>query len=123
MSMNSAASVNLLDEVASALDLQHLNTNTFGDLLLRAEILALFSSQIDQSRVSMLTAASPLDWRFLTHTLKGAASAVGAIAFAELAARWEKQGLPEQGDDRSNHLTAYDAARDAYLEAVRKALG
>lgn len=122
MTAHTAAVVNVSGEAAHALDLQHLNTNTFGDLLLRAEILALFSSQIDQSRSHMLAAASALDWRFLTHTLKGAASAVGAIEFAELAARWEKEGLPQPGDDRSGHLKSYDAAGVAYLEAVRKAL-
>lgn len=122
MSMNSAASVNVSGEVASALDLQHLNTNTFGDLLLRAEILALFSAQIEQTRSHMLTAVSVQDWRFLTHTLKGAASAVGAIEFAVLASRWENQGLPRPEDDRSSHLEAYDLARAAFLEAVRKAL-
>lgn len=122
MTAQSAVVVNVSSEAAPALDLQHLNTNTFGDRLLRAEILALFSAQIEQSRSHLQSAASAQDWRFLTHTLKGAASAVGAIEFAELAGRWEAEGLPESRDDRSGHLASYDAARVAYLEAVRKAL-
>jgi HPt (histidine-containing phosphotransfer) domain-containing protein len=117
-----AAIVNVSGEEAVALDVQHLNSNTFGDRMLRAEIIMLFNTQLEQSRAHLLRAETAQDWRFLTHTLKGAASAVGAIAFARLAERWEAEGLPQPGTDRSQHLVAYDSAWQAFLLVARGTL-
>jgi HPt (histidine-containing phosphotransfer) domain-containing protein len=82
------------------LDVPFLNLNTYGDLALRAEILNLFLSQLDavENRLQM-----PMDaksWGFLTHTLKGAAAAVGARQLAALADNWGQRPHPASGGDR-----------------------
>jgi HPt (histidine-containing phosphotransfer) domain-containing protein len=69
------------------LDLSHLQRMTLGDAGLEREVLAMFSAQTARLIVSL--AALPADAGALAHTLKGSASAIGAFAVAEAAARLE----------------------------------
>lgn len=119
MSASRATHVNVLDEALVALDVQQLNRNTFGDVALRAEIIKLFSMQLEQSRLRIAEAQTPTDWRFVTHTLKGAAAAVGALDIARLAANWEKTGLPATPHAKAELLAAYDKAQAAFLSAAQ----
>lgn len=100
------------------LDAELLDQNTFGDRALRSEILKLFVSQLDISRDSILNPANDEDWRFSTHTLKGAAAAVGAQQFVALCAQWEKTSSPFSRHERESMAVAFDQARAAFLSAA-----
>ena len=100
------------------LDAERLDQNTFYDRVLRDEILKLFVSQLDISRSAILNPETNEDWRFSTHTLKGAAAAVGAQQFVALSCLWEKQVLPISGEDRQKMAVAFDQAREAFLSAA-----
>jgi HPt (histidine-containing phosphotransfer) domain-containing protein len=86
-----------------ALDVSYLNNATFDDSQLRTEIVGLFRQQLaallDQLNI-------PLDhasWAYLTHTLKGSASAVGALQLAGLAVQWDAAACPQTAAARSNY--------------------
>ncbi len=100
------------------LDAERLDQNTFYDRVLRDEILKLFVSQLDISRSAILNPETNEDWRFSTHTLKGAAAAVGAQQFVAFSCLWEKQVLPISGEDRQKMAVAFDQAREAFLSAA-----
>lgn len=72
-----------LDE--TALDVQHLSRQTFGDVALEREILALFRDQCAKL-APVIAGHSQLPSRVdAAHTLKGGARAVGAVAVARIA--------------------------------------
>ena len=58
-------------------------------------------------------------WRFLTHTLRGAAASVGALRLAGLAAAWEIEGSPQDAALRGSILAQFEAEADAFSVAVR----
>ena len=105
------------------LDFEQLAENTFGDVALRLEILKLFADQLAISRSSFEGQFSGHEWRFATHTLKGAASAVGACQFAHLAHDWEKQGPPTDQLEADKLLFAFDLAVVAFKAIVRDVEG
>lgn len=122
LNARTTARVNDFAPHALALDLPHLNSSTFGDAQLRDEILRLFMAQLQQSRGRLLDAVSAEDWRFVTHTLKGAAAAVGASQFHALAQSWEACGGPPCEDDRAAMLAEFDRAEDAFRFAAKTLL-
>ena len=102
---------------AQIFDIEHFERQTFGDANLQREILQLFMAQIEDTRKALTTPMTATSWRFLTHTLKGAAASVGAIRLADIAGEWELQGTPKDGEARAAimELFTVEAAR---LEAV-----
>ena len=64
---------------------------------LAAEIMDLFLVQLPSMLQALQMAASQTEWRFATHTLKGSASAIGALKLQHLAAGLE--AMPFPGDD------------------------
>jgi Hpt domain len=78
-----------------ALDVAYLNQTTFGDLALRTEILGLFCAQVKAVRTQLLLPVDQTAWAYLTHTLKGAAAAVGAQQLAALADGWGSNAPPK----------------------------
>jgi HPt (histidine-containing phosphotransfer) domain-containing protein len=100
------------------LDIERLEQNTFHDRALRAEILKLFVSQLVISRSALLNPGSDEDWRFSTHTLKGAAAAVGAEQFVALSSQWEKRFLPISDEEQQAMAVAFDQAKAAFLAAA-----
>jgi Hpt domain len=83
-----------------ALDVDFLNSATFDDIALRAEIISLFRQQIKTFTDQLAVPVDGKSWVYLTHTLKGSASAVGAGQLGALAERWESEGFPASGADR-----------------------
>ena len=77
------------------LDLDFLNLNTFGDIVLRTEILGLFRAQVNGAALQLQFPVNPSGWHYLTHTLKGAAAAVGAGQLAALADTWGRNTSPK----------------------------
>jgi HPt (histidine-containing phosphotransfer) domain-containing protein len=81
---------------AEDLDLAYLNSATLSDKTLRTEILGLFLAQVDAAVKNLSLTNDQTAWHYMTHTLKGAASAVGAKRIANLADEWGKSALPSQ---------------------------
>lgn len=82
------------------LDVDFLNRNTFGDKTLRNEIIGLFLSQLDGVHRTLASPINSSAWQFLTHTLKGAAAAVGAISISTSADKWGKSPVPMSAEQR-----------------------
>jgi HPt (histidine-containing phosphotransfer) domain-containing protein len=73
---------------------------TMGDKQLMIELIGLFKSQIEKSENELMDISSDAKWRFLAHTLKGAASAIGAIEIETLASAWENRPAPKRFSER-----------------------
>ncbi len=89
----------------AVLDLAHLSKYTAGDEALMHELLALFSAQLTQQIVALGKTVELEDWLVATHTLKGAAGAVGAWQIAETAEALE-QLEPASDSDQCRELIA-----------------
>ena len=77
----------------AAVDLSHLDRYTGGERALNIEVLALFEAQCAEMARNLKTAAASGDakvWHMATHTLKGAARGIGALALADTAAEAER---------------------------------
>lgn len=74
-----------VDANPRVLDLDHLAHYTAGDPTLQAELLGLFVVQMKAQLELLEAGAEGQDWLTATHTLKGAARAVGAWSVAEAA--------------------------------------
>jgi Hpt domain len=92
------------------LDVAFLNHATFDDRALRTEILGLFSTQLDVLLDSLSHPQSAESWRYLTHTLKGAAAAVGAMQIASIASVWAQYTFPRSKKQREKFMQELDAA-------------
>lgn len=75
---------------SAVLDLQHLDKYTAGDEVLRCELLSLFSEQLAQQITALRGGCQGDDWMIATHTLKGAARAIGAFQIGETAEALEQ---------------------------------
>jgi HPt (histidine-containing phosphotransfer) domain-containing protein len=83
----------LTAERAGAVDLDHLNKYTGGDLALNGDILRLFQKQATDTTMRLQACIESGDddgWFEAAHTLKGAARGIGAFALAETIADAEK---------------------------------
>ncbi|NMD08820.1 MAG: Hpt domain-containing protein [Phyllobacteriaceae bacterium] len=100
-------------------DEDHFARQTFGDFGLQQEIIALFLAQVDDARKALAAPMTTTAWRFMTHTLKGSAGAVGALRLAELAAGWELAGSPKDADMRLAILQQFESETAAFAAAAR----
>ena len=94
--MAEPSSDNGLASCPPVLDLEHLAKYTAGDAGLQAELLALFSDQLAQQLEALRKQCQHQDWIMATHTLKGAARAIGAFQIAETAEELEQLDPREQ---------------------------
>lgn len=124
---NSAASSidREIDPSPKVLDTQHLSQQTFGDVELERDILALFREQC-QKLVPVISGNCQLPSRVdAAHTLKGGARAVGAIVVArvadevETALRRHGELSRGQSDALSRCVVEIRAAIDARLAEPR----
>ena len=80
----------------AAVDLDHLNRYTGGERGLNEEILRLFDMQcremLEELRLMAEGEPKAKRWKEITHTLKGAARGIGALALADAAAEAEPFG-------------------------------
>ncbi len=79
-------------EVA-VLDLDRLVSSTLGDAALQREVVGMFQTQVDDLAERLASGVNAEDWKFLSHTLRGTAAAIGAVEIALLGERWERDGL------------------------------
>ncbi|MBK8769428.1 MAG: Hpt domain-containing protein [Rhizobiales bacterium] len=97
----------------------HFARQTFGDADLQREIIQLFLGQVKDARNALSRPMTTTAWRFLTHTLKGAAASVGASRMAQMASEWELAGSPQDPALRDEILAAFEAEARAFGDAVR----
>ncbi len=100
-------------------DEDHFVRQTFGDHGLQVEIIQLFIAQVEDSRKALAAPMTTTAWRFMTHTLKGAAGAVGALRLADLAGGWELAGSPQDAATREAIVAQFEAETAAFTAAVR----
>jgi HPt (histidine-containing phosphotransfer) domain-containing protein len=73
---------------ACPVDLAHLAQYTGGDAALDAEVLQMFvdqSASLLRDLEAVLESHDIKSWKFITHSLKGAARYIGAFALADVA--------------------------------------
>lgn len=75
---------------SAPIDIAHLSRHTAGDRRLGREVLGVFRAQSEDYVAALEDAVDAEAWRHAAHTLKGAASAIGAHKVAKLAAEAEK---------------------------------
>jgi HPt (histidine-containing phosphotransfer) domain-containing protein len=107
-------------------DLVHLSRYTLGARELEREVLELFCTQSFLYLEQLKASPSDKDWKDLTHSLKGSASAVGAWRVAEAAERAERSGpsaaaaLAPSRDARIDEIDASLREADAYIRSLLK---
>jgi hypothetical protein len=95
-------------------DRDRFEANTMHDVSLQREILGLFLAQLDQMRARLVEGPVSIeDSRFLGHTLRGAAAAVGAVEFEAIGLNWEKLAL--SGEDL---ITVLESSEVSYRKAI-----
>jgi HPt (histidine-containing phosphotransfer) domain-containing protein len=109
--MSDMSDLSVADGLAGSapIDIAHLSRHTAGDRRLGREVLGIFRDQSDDYLSALEDASDAATWRLAAHTLKGAASAIGAHKVARLAAEAEANGA----DDK----------RGQTLSAIRRAVG
>ena len=107
---------------STVFDTVHFDRQTFGETALQQEILQLFLTQLDDTRRALAKPGSSAGWRYLTHTLRGAAAAIGATGLTVLVDNWEQMEVPTDAE-RHVVLAAFDAAVGRFkTEASKLAL-
>jgi HPt (histidine-containing phosphotransfer) domain-containing protein len=101
-----------------ALDTDYLDHVTFGDLALRRELIDLFLAQVAATILKLPLTRRPDDWRFTAHSLRGAASAIGAKAIAALCTHWEEAGMPRLAAGRQECATILREAEARFRDAI-----
>jgi HPt (histidine-containing phosphotransfer) domain-containing protein len=97
-------------------DFDYLESYAGGDRQVIAEVLALFQGQAEIWAAKL---ADPGDgWRDLSHTIKGAARGIGAVALGEVADRAET-GDPSMAPEVRDALGEVLAAIQSYVSIKR----
>jgi HPt (histidine-containing phosphotransfer) domain-containing protein len=107
-------------------DLAHLARYTGGDRALNAEVLRLFVGQaadLMNQLQSVLETRDAKTWRYITHSLKGAARGIGAFALADVAADAEPLDLAAQTAEALAALEALKTRAEAVHRFVDAYLG
>jgi HPt (histidine-containing phosphotransfer) domain-containing protein len=104
-------------------DRPHLARYTMDSAELEREIIALFLIQLPATIGMIDTAASAADWKLATHTLKGAAAAIGAWKINRLAAALEAMPFAAGGMFPQPERSQLDAAIAEFRVAARRLFG
>jgi HPt (histidine-containing phosphotransfer) domain-containing protein len=105
------------------LDLAHLARYTIGNRELEEELLRLFRAQLRAQATAILEAKTGEAWRFATHTLKGVARSIGAVAIAETAERLEQFGHAGDVGKRNRLLETLEARIAACEREIERIIG
>ena len=99
----------------AVLDKDRFMQSTMGDANLQLEILDLFEQQLLNLHHRLKNETiSTQDRKYCAHTLRGAASAIGALEIENLAATWEKVGFDQMLFER-----LLEHAQSAFFTEVR----
>jgi len=105
-----------VERAADPIDLAILGRFTANNRELQVEVLKLFADHLPIPLDLLGESASAADWRYATHTIKGAARAVGASALAAVAAEAETASVA----DRGRHTRRIRAEAEAALAFVHR---
>jgi len=103
-------------------DRDHLRQYTSGEEALERELIGLFLGQLAPMRTQLDATASAQDWKFASHSLKGAARSIGAPQIAALAEKLESFGPGEAAQGRGEVLAELDEAMAVFAAEVEKLL-
>jgi HPt (histidine-containing phosphotransfer) domain-containing protein len=106
----------------SVIDFDHLDQYTLGDADLQGELLRLFSMQLENQLSELAACTSAGAWKQASHTLKGAARAVGVWEIADVAERLEAAGY-DGGAGDVRDLEDLRKARDAFVAELSRLAG
>lgn len=116
--VTSAREVQEVGGIAEPIDRGYLARVTLGNRVLEREVLELFAGQLLVYVEQLRAADSERDWKFLAHTIKGSALAVGANKLANLAHLAECLDLDAEPADRERlRRQAIDGVAAASEEA------
>ena len=107
--------------VETVIDLVHLDQYTLGDRALQAQLLQLFRTQLKIQTKNLALCNTENDWKSGTHTLKGAARAVGAGEVCQVAEKMEAIPFADQVGRRTmvkrleEVRTAFEADVEQYI--------
>lgn len=107
---------------ADVIDFDHLDQYTLGDADLQGELLRLFSIQLENQLAELSACADAGTWKQASHTLKGAARAVGVWQVADVAERLETAGF-DGGAGDARDLEDLRKARDAFVVELARLAG
>ena len=110
------------NECLAVFDRASFEINTMGEGELQREVVGLFRTQIAQTEDKIAAVANERDWKFLTHTLRGAAAAVGAFEIHAMASDWEKSAAPASSAEQQKACADLRAAGHRYFAAVNALL-
>lgn len=100
-----------------AIDRAHLARYGFTDPAVEQEILGLFAEQVTGLLAALKADHSLKNWRYATHSIKGAGRSVGAWRVAKLAGALEQIG-PDAQDAHAVIAALDDAVADALSDIV-----
>lgn len=98
-----------------SIDFAHLDQYTLGDEGLQGELLRLFSMQLEAQMAELQDCTDAGTWKQASHTLKGAARAVGVWQVADVAERLEMAGF-DGGPGDARDLADLKQAAAAFQE-------
>lgn len=107
---------------AGVIDFDHLDQYTLGDADLQGELLRLFSIQLENQLAELSACTGAGAWKQASHTLKGAARAVGVWQVADVAERLETAGF-DGGAGDARDLEDLRKARDAFVAELARLAG
>jgi chemotaxis protein histidine kinase CheA len=114
MSVSDSRSTEVFDRL-------HLHRYSMENQELAAEVVGLFLVQLPAMLHAIDAAASPAEWAFATHTLKGSSAALGAQKLSKFAAELETMDFPGDLNLRLLRLQALKAAALQFREMARQA--
>ena len=104
-------------------DRDHLGRYTMGCPELERELIALFLDQLPDLTRQLEGSFEDEDWKYVTHTLKGSARAIGAMMIADLAECLEEQGPHAAESVRFGTIIKLKAAISAFRIEVAQIRG
>jgi HPt (histidine-containing phosphotransfer) domain-containing protein len=116
LTSNASGETDLAERAADPIDLAVLGRFTASNRELQVEVLKLFADHLPTPLDLLGENASAADWRYATHTIKGAARAVGASTLAAVAA--EAEAAPSA--DRGRHTRRVRAEAEVVLAFVHR---
>jgi HPt (histidine-containing phosphotransfer) domain-containing protein len=115
-----------MSALARPVDLVHLARYTGGDRALNAEVLQLFVDQSATLLRDLQTVVESRDiktWKYVTHSIKGAARCIGAFALADVAAEAEPIDPSVQTAEALAAIAALQAKAESVHLFIRGYLG
>ncbi len=99
-------------------DRAHLGRYTMNDEGLEHEILSLFLTQLKATVEMIETANSAAEWKLWTHTLKGAAAAIGAWRLQSIAVELESLPFETGAEIRIRRLETLVRAAGEFRQRI-----